>query len=441
MPKDVSYRQRSWSRFGKQVGAAGVGAGIGFASGGPVGAVTGAYRGYQGMAKNNEYHNFKSDSGPSTGNIRSVTAKRSGSKLSKRNTGKKIKVSSSLRKKIGKVIEEKKVHGSWTQISYGYVDRPTANAQQCESMQFETTKQDHSGGWSFGIEDFLHAASVLFNNKTDSQGARGWADLGNLGITSTGEGNPAEKRSYGCNAKFTVQKSYVTYLLKNNTQSAMTITAWIVAPKTSSVFYQSATNDSGGVATAQYMGLYDPVSSWADILGTDTGRNISNSDIFRLGMKPTFSPEWKKAWSSETVDIVLEPGQSHLFNVAGPSQHQMDYTKFFRNNLMHTVQKFSRYVFFTLKTDLLGGAGTDADQKKTGRFKIDAPGKLCIERTFKCKISIPESTGTITGGAFSGNAAIENVLRRTAYCYYVYNHLTPADISRIDEVQPATEID
>jgi len=436
MPKDTSYRRkRTWAEFGKQMGYGAMGAGAGAAAGNPI---TGAITGYEMGAPNLDVGSFKGDS--AGGAVRKAFTKTKGKKVNKMNKKKVVKVSRSLRKKIAKVIEEKKIVGGWTQISYGYVQRPLNNAQEVTAMLQEASRTDFSGGWAFNTEDFLHVASVLFNGKGDSQGARGWANTANLGLVNAPEVPTGNKNIYGCNANFTVVKSYQTYLLKNNTQSTMTLTAYICAPKQPTIREQTATNAAGTVITAQYLGTYDPIRTWEEMLATPTGRNILSADKYRFGMVPEATPEWNKYWSYEKKEIVLEPGQTTTFNVQGPVHTELDYTKFFKNDIFLPIQKFSRFVFFIMKTDLIGGAGTAGDREKIGRFGLPGEGRLCIERTFKCKITVPESTGmamTPTGGA----ANIETNLRRPAYGYVVYAQTSvPALVTRIDEVQPATTI-
>jgi len=431
-------RKRSWGEFGKQVVGGTAGGALSFAAGGN--PVSGASVGYDLAAPDLNVGSFKADTAPG---IRKAFQKSKGKKVNKMNKKKAVKVSKSLRKKIAKVIEEKKISGGWTQISYGYVKRPLNNAQEVTAMNQEASLTDYSGGWAFNVEDFLHMASVLFNGKPDSQGNRFWNADTNLGNKNSIEGLTTQKFAFGNNARFTVKSSHQSYLLKNNTQSTMTLSAYICAPKQATFREQSGFSAQNTAVGGQVIGIYDPVRTWDEMLANPTGRNLLNADKYRFGMVPESTPEWNKYWSYEKKEIVLEPGQTTTFNVQGPVNHEMKYEQFFKNEIFLPIQKFSRFVFFIMKTDLIGGAGNDTDRNKIGRFGLPGEGRLCIERTYKVKIACPESAGVNLTLPLpsTGSGYAELNTRRPVYGYVVYaQNQTPQLVTRVDEVQPATQI-
>lgn len=137
----VGKRSKSTSVISNKRRTTGIGRAIGDLAGYMIpggGVLTGALGGSIGDYAEKKMTNSavkQAFSNESTLSTRHAAARKKGAKLGKRNARKTVKVSASLRAKIGKVIEEKKVHGSWTQVSFGYIQRPTDCSQQVQAIQ------------------------------------------------------------------------------------------------------------------------------------------------------------------------------------------------------------------------------------------------------------------------------------------------------------------
>jgi len=429
----MRMKRKSSTDLGRAAGY-GIGRAIG-SYGGPVAGYAGGMVGSYIGGKLTEGPK-KAFSNESTLSSRNAVARKKGAKLSKANNKKgRVKVSSALRKKISKVIEEKKIHGSWTQLSFGYIVRPSSNAQTVQTIQ-QTGFNDFAGGWAFLPEIFLHCASVLFNGKTDSQVARDINNTANLGMTNTGEGNTAGQGTYGCNAKFVVNKSWMAYHMKNNTQQTLKIRAYTVSIKSPQAFLSNTLVDPANNTVGSQVTNISPIDNWVASLATKTGQNVLDADIFRIGMRPESDPNFKKLFNYEITEIIMDPGQTHTCNISGPSNETLDFGKYYQSNHFMSIQKYSRFTFFIVESDLIQGGGET--NTVIGRFKLGGSGTVCIERKFHFGMSIPESAGIRFGAGLSTNQSIETNYHKPVFGHAVYSANSPATLQRIDELQPAT---
>lgn len=353
----------------------------------------------------------------------------------KGNLKKKVKVSKSLRKKIGKVLEQKKIHGTWTQLSYGYIIRPVAGTQFV-GVPTQALK-DFSEYWNFTPEDFLHIASVLFNGKADDQYIRGIDNSANLGIQNTGEANPFFKGAKGCNAKFHVQNSYVDYLLKNNTQNSVKVLAYTFAIKSQTFQSTSLLKPDGTYQTTQLQGMPAPDNVWVNSLATQTGFNVTGATVDAVGMRPENDPKMKQLYKHEVCEMNIEPGQSISFRVQGPSDQELDYSKFYHQGAFQSLQKFSRGTMFIVYNELSQGKG-DVDFSKVGRYKYieTQTSALLVEKKMFCKISVPESTGLKVENVGTAVNSLELNYRQNTFGHRVYLGAAPALVTRVDEENP-----
>lgn len=373
----------------------------------------------------------------STMSTRTAICKKKGNLNKGTNKPKRIKVSRALRKKIGKVIEEKKINGTWCELFYGYIGRKQDGSQAVE--YFATDTPQFNTAWQFLPEEFLHAASVMFNNKTNSSDNRGIVNTNNLGITSTGELNTFHKQQFGCNAKFTVKKSSVTYHLKNNTQSTLKVRAYTVSPKKAGYYNEVLSMPDGSFQTTQLQGL-QPIQTWNTSLLTQVGYNILGAGSSSYGLYPEMDAKFKQQYKIEMCDILLDPGQSTTFSVQGPQDTELNFAKMYLNNAFQNLQKFSRSTFFIVNHDLIQGAPAQEQATRIGRFNCDL-NSLLVEKKFYCKLSVPESAGVTTiAQPVATSMTLEQNQRRDVLAYHVWLQPAPTDGTRIDEEQPATQI-
>lgn len=294
-------------------------------------------------------------------------------------------------------------------------------------------------------EVLLHAASVLFNGKADSQSSREIGVTTNIGMDNApGTGiipvtSPIAGKQYlGCSAKFNVINSYEKYHMKNNTQQTLKVRAYTCQIKNVQSNVSTTVIDPNGATTANQVTMdQTPTVGWTNSLATQTGKNVAGADIYRIGMRPESDPLWKKNWSFEVTEVILDPGQSHSFNIQGPKNMTLDYQKFYKEQQFQSIQKFSRYTFFLVESDLIQGSSTDFGL--VGRFKLAGTGCLLLERKLHISLTVPESTGMrlrVNATGIEGN--VELNYRQARFAHYVYAPATPNALQRIDEQQPAT---
>lgn len=374
---------------------------------------------------------------------------------------KKVKVSAKFKAKVTKALAPKTVSGSWDQLSYDMlrvINFP--NNQQAVSGLGQTVANDYSD-WAFDPEDILHAASVLWNGKADSQSSRSWANLSNLGVSLNVAGtNPGDIRqtaatgAFQLNNKITLKKSWEIYKLKNVTQRTITMKIFLCAPKIQGsktrdgTFLPSAGNTSTSpVTTLPEIG--NPGVVWSKELAKQTVSyiNVADTTVNQLYNEPNDCPGFNKIFKTDVTTIVLEPGQVYDYYINGPSNFTIDYNSLFVSGssadspVYQGIQKWMRYPLFTAWLDLA------ADSTNCGRFSASslqgAKLGLAIERRFKYYIEMPESVGAnfSTGSVITSSAFIENNLRRDCYFRVTYGLAGATDAQTINVQNPTMVID
>lgn len=368
---------------------------------------------------------------------------------------KNVKVSKQFKEKVTKALSSKTVSGSWDQISYDTIGINSIpdNGQLCDGLA-SLIGNDYSD-WAFDPEDILHAASVLWNFKTDSQTSRAWNVEQNLGVSLP---NPFPTQEIGdiaaasgpglqrflMNMKINVKRCYEVYKLKNNTQRTVVMKIYLCAPKITGVkFKANAAIAQNAAAPASYdieSAIGEPRNVWRNELYKQyvTNINVSGADHETLYNSPKDCPGFNKVYKTDETTIVLEPGQVTDYYIQGPSNFEIDYNSLFRNtaggvdhlpqpSVYQGIQKFMRYPLFTAYLDLVTDGGLSGRYAPTS----NASQKLAIsvERQMKISMEMPE----IVGGAHGVNVAQntqyagieENNLRRDCYFRKVYSNVGP----------------
>ena len=175
----------------------------------------------------------------------------------------------------------------------------------------------------------------------------------------------------------------------------------------------------------------------------NNGSNVLSNNYEKLGLDPRSIPGWSAGWSHEVVDILLQPGQTHMHVVQGPKWLDMDWNKYLNGGAYIEQQKFMRYMFVIFHTDLLGTSGVgggvplpgtmgyyceDGDVA-TGQF--DGYG-VAVDQTFHYHIKMPEQTGhQVEAAPANGEQALTK--RRNAFAYSDYIAGRVGTLERIDD--------
>lgn len=369
---------------------------------------------------------------------------------------KEITVTKDFKDKVVKALADKTCSGSWDQISFDTIpiSNIPLNGQAVNGLGAAFTG-DYSN-WAFDPEDILHAASVLWNNKSDSQGNRIWTNSQNLGIAeSAGNGGNVGisdlklpgRSKYGMNVKITVKRCHEVYKMKNESQRTITLKIYLCEPRRVGVMgnqtYSMPLVDEAPATSTDLNNIGSPAQVWDSELRKQkaSGMNMSNSIPSQLYNKPNLCPVFNKTYKTDETTVVLEPGQVYDYYINGPTNYTMNFSNFFQGAgtdaiLYNGVQKFMRYPLFTAYVDLV------SDGTTSGRYPTTAAGQgfqgIAVERHMKMFLECPSTVGggiTLLSSSGIANGAVESNYKRDCYFKTVYTKTTAFGISKRFDVQ------
>lgn len=362
---------------------------------------------------------------------------------------KKVKVTKEFKDKVVKSLAGKTISGSWDQVSFDALRASTflLNQQYVDGLG-EIVNFDYSS-WAFDPEDFLHAASVLWNGKADTQGGRLWSDEDNIGHSQGSAAELTDSRlsgtsRYSQNQKINVKRSYEVYRLKNNTQRTIIMKIYLCAPRKtgfknfSTEFKPPLSNAIGVVDTFAPIG--NPGQVWVNELNKQVQSNINvgSATVFTLFNSPKDCPGFNGIYKSDVTTIVLEPGQIYEYYINGPTNFTIDYNKLFEGQgsdpnlpIFYGIQKWMRYPLFTAYLDLATDGVNSGHIPPSATFGDRQA--VAIERQMKFNLEMPESVGMNLGVPDAGGIGVaENNLRRDCYFRKVYT--VPGVYGAVDTV-------
>lgn len=344
-----------------------------------------------------------------------------------------VKVSPYFRKKVSKVIEAKKLHGSLTEHNLG-------GYMVCIDRQ-QNVFTDPFGGTinknvlSFTADQFLDGISQLFNEKTPSNSKAALL--------------PNSSQSFdSLYTKFTVRNCYTSFHFKNLTPHTVVIKFWVCAPKKKYSWKPDQTGQEVGMSSLGAVrnvqdGYGVPGRYWTTSLVIDNASgfiknryydgSVGAPQIQDLYREPTQSKTWNAAWKAEKIEFILEPGQDVKHLVPGPKNLEVDLQKYQANDTFQNVQKYSRgYIFAVyngLNSVFNGSDGSAA--ASYGRFsdRVDVSSKgygIVVERTDHYSFSIPEQAGFTLPVAATGTKTLD--LRRPRCITSIFDAPPPASV-------------
>lgn len=270
--------------------------------------------------------------------VKSISKKRKGAK-----------VSNKFKKKVRASLDDH-LTGKYLKVHYNTFPAPGSFAQQSPNY-----------GNLFTPIRLMEAAGVLFNKDVPVE----FPVQADINWTNT------------YIRKDFILNSWASFEVKNMSQRTYTITMYNCAPRTKAATDDAFNTWANGVITA-FGGMTNPLNN-----GTTTLFNDPRQD-----------PSFNHMWKAEVTKIVLEPGQSHLFTVQGPSQMAVDWTKYIdRVAAVQTIRPiglFSRSVFFTYYEDLVVTSGGQCG--RIGSTGVGTGG-LAVEYKEMFKMQCPISAG------------------------------------------------
>lgn len=312
------------------------------------------------------------------------------------------KLSKPVKEAVKKIFESPQVKGVYKHVNYSAINPYNDSLQYVFPIFVSTTDSIASG--MFLPSDFIHAASVMWNNKTDSQ-SRAQSDSNNF---------PAR------NLQLKVINSYVAHTLRNNTQGEMKYTVWTCAPK-----------DNGTSANI-------PDYVWQHAYTTLNTAGVINGGVGNtsLGEVPTKFKVFRDMFKSSWTTFVLKPGETRTWSTQGPKMYDLDTSAQWENEALYLpIAKYSRFVFVVVESPL-----TATTTGAVGRFTDVASGTgYCsvLENIFYTKLSMPEQAGFQTPAVFAGNSNIQLTQRAEKYYFYNYGAAQGGTIVNIDQEDPA----
>lgn len=278
----------------------------------------------------------------------------------------------------------------------------------------------------------LHAASVLYNKKTEGTDCS--ITSGNLSTVVNATTGATVTSSNAL--KVNIKRSWVKFNLKNVSTRVINLDMWTLTPK---VKFQTVPILVDAINTANLVNssTYDteviynfapnPVTQGA-FAGTFLAEG--NIDAFKLMESKGFQ------WKSERKEFVLQPQETIMVYVAGPTG-TMDFGKIMLNGTQTTAfnsyyKGFSKSVVFGVRGDqvLLDPTTTAAGVRMYGERRVYSDGAtpavisgaVAVEFVEHYDIEIPEVAGFIASGISAGGTQALNLRKnRTVISNFTAN--------------------
>lgn len=257
--------------------------------------------------------------------------------------------------------------------------------------------------WSFTTDQFLDAASILFNGLVPTNTAVALAAQ-----NGTGKFNHQ-------NVVLHVKSSSTHYLIKNQSLRVQVLRIYLCAPK--APFAYSPIDLNTEAALPVYTGGQNGVSEenpksplqcfdQAYIEDLAGGRILVQPSSYApstaacgLLVTPMDFPTFRNSYRTEYREVTLEPGQSWTYVVHGPRAFHLDFAKLQKGELTLNVQKYSRCPLIMIRNDLVtGNDGTNSfgTRIQSSNGANTTTGGVSVERTDHYALKMPDQTGGAT---------------------------------------------
>lgn len=371
-----------------------------------------------------------------------------------------VKVSPTLRKKIKKVIAGTEIKGVYTAVRQGTIGFTATGATSVEyrrvtrnggyALPITSTKIPKTSGanvrfwfaqpytskdgftdgeeWQFfSPMKILDAASVIWNQKPINTDYTNQAiNLNTVHNKTTGTmiaGNQADMNIKGL--KIHVMNSYVSMVLKNNTERSVNIVVYKCVPAIK--FPVSTALESFVDAITQEM---DATNSGLVNISGPLADPVDNA-VIMPGIHPNTFKAFSSSWKYTKVNINLSAGETTTMNFQGPKNYVLDYDKLNvgDDDKAHLAYKqTTMQVFMSVSPDLEFATNADtAFEHTTGRWwqtndaESDITNPVSIEWKETYRLALPHIVGFQNGPEGVGGNKVTLNLRipRRAYGNFV----------------------
>lgn len=413
-----------------------------------------------------------------------ASMKRKGSENIKVNRKKEVKVSKTLRKKIGEVIKEKGIYGEYHKSFMGTIGvfqastasptftigdvantkcwiapDPNQNSSNNYTHWFNpinfgpdaTAAGSYTNGKQFVFFTplkFLDAASIIWNQKSMSLNSHN-TKTGNI-TTRFNDADGAIFQDRSPTLKLDIKNSYVSFEIKNNSQRAVKISIKHLTPKIKGLSSDPLTS---------YLNSLDADRSYEGPVKFDTGdlNTVATNPLVSWNAVPSFASNWKY----ETVVIDIKPGETCSHTLKGPRNYTLDYSKLNVNGTDYTGAFWKGTVCAVMSVipDMQVANTTVAgppvapglNYNETGRFYDEQTSNylkdpISVSVVEHYKLHMPEPTGFLRPTTAAGavpSTPITLGFRKPKKVWGNYASVNPASTSRYsgyDEEMAATEI-
>ena len=394
-----------------------------------------------------------------------------------------VKVSRLLRKKIKKVIAGTEIKGVYTAVRQGTIGFTATTGSSVEyrrttraggyTLPISSTKiptisganvrfwfahpYSSKDGFTIGDEwqffspmKILDAASVIWNQKPiNTDYSLQALNLNTVHNKTTGTmiaGTPADMNIKGL--KVHIQNSYVTMVMKNNTERSVNV-----------VVYKCVPVNKFPVQTA-LESFFDAVTQETD--GTDSGLvNIAgplgsavDNIVIMPGIEPNTFKSFNSAWKYTKVKLNISAGETTTLNFQGPKNYVLDYDKLNlgdEDKAHLAFKQTTMQVFMSVSPDLEWATnGDNSYEHVTGRWwqtnaaESDISNPVSIEWTETYRLALPHIVGFQNGPSTVGGnqVTLNHRIPRRAYGNFVdvTDATTAPTYIAHDEEQPGTGI-
>lgn len=318
-------------------------------------------------------------------------------RVRKRGRKRAVKVSRMLRKKILKVLDNDRVVGRYTHVSYFQITpgKPFGGAfddQQTVEHFGVLTSQTAGGGGNnnrllFSPMWVLYSVGRLLqaNQVTKANGYPiAYSDISVATHT---------KYLNFLTARIKVLKQSAIYRIRNNTGRVITCKVYCLIPKT----VDSSYGNVGYNAKDVWNNNLD-IQDYADTDGNLKGENPTAVKLETLYANPKQCAGFRAHYKIEETIVTLEAGKEYIYKVDGPAM-EYDFSKYWLNSGFYDKQKFTKQVLFVCYNDLvrtsLGVTGRYTDQS------VNDPQSVLIEQTCFIKYAIPDQAGFMIPGTMT----------------------------------------
>lgn len=354
---------------------------------------------------------------------------------------KRVKVSRSFRAKVNKALVPKRTSAFCELRDTQYIRCQLDNQQMLFYLGFESTVEASiidgncvnttNTPWHFTPARVLDLVSHAFNAKTSVS-------------INPALGNPDMFGTATNNIKVHVKKSWVTYQIRNNTESTRYMKLWVVAPRKSSL-------------STQHTYVFD---AWKEAIDQEQAMQIIKSDpettIRQMDLKPTALAAMNQLYKFAETSVTLEPGQCFDFNLPGPEDFTYDFSKYFEPNgatdgsTFHELQKMCRTVIVSAVPDLQINYNTDSPANnmyciRSGQPTLNtASGQnvvagVCVEYRAFYDITMPEQAGFVYPVVTTGGTVQPLHHRQNVKVYKNFFNVNPGSLdARVDPEVPSS---